>query len=574
MRKSKAFTFNYLVSLVLLVMAMLMPYITYADEDTLSMPETPGSWDPIVEQIDYLIALKFYDCQEFTTDKNALNICGYQPWEVPTFPDSVYRQRIAKLNNGSTFEFVYNDDVRRYIDLYANRKREQMGRMLGLAALYFPLFEEFLDKYEMPLELKYLAVVESALNPIARSRAGAKGLWQFMYKTGKMYDLESTTLIDDRFDPILSTDAACRHMIDLYEVFGDWAMVLAAYNCGSGNVSRAIKRSGGKTTYWELQPYLPLETRGYVPAFIAVAYTMTYASQHNLFPVHPGFLDSDIDTFNVKGTLSFEQISAHTGIPVNHLDLLNPAYVRGIIPATATDQMTIRIPAKYTRAFLAVEDSIYMKKGNTPNEVVVNSILSEDRKVYHYVRSGESLGVIAKKYGCSVNDVKEWNNLRGTTIHPRQRLVIHLKPKGTETAVKTAPAKETRDPNATYHTVKPGETLSVIAAAYDCSAEDIRQWNKLEGNLIKTGQSLRVKPATVETSAQTPPATAATPAPSTSKVKLDSKYVYHTVRRGDTLWAIAKLYEGVSVEDIKQVNNINSDKSLKPGQKLRIPSKG
>jgi membrane-bound lytic murein transglycosylase D len=346
-----------------------------------------------------------------------------------------------------------------------------------------------------------------------------------MYKTGKMYDLESTTLMDDRFDPILATDAACRHMLDLYEVFGDWSMVLAAYNCGSGNVSRAIKRSGGKTNYWELQPYLPLETRGYVPAFIAVAYAMTYAAQHNLYPVHPGYLDADIDTFTVKGRLTFDQINAWTGIPVNEIEFLNPAFVRAIIPATDTDPMTIRIPSKYARAFLAVEDSLYVRRSGMQNEVVVQSLLSEDRTVYHYVRSGESLGMIAKKYGCSASDLMTWNKLRSTTIHPRQRLAIHLKPANQANTARV----ESPNPN-----VNQGESKS---------REEIK---------TEIGSA----------------------APKANINKIDSKYIYHTVKRGDTLWGIAKRYDGVSVEDIRQVNNINSDRSLKPGQKLRIPSKG
>ena len=282
--------------------------------------------DPIVAMLDSLANLKFWGSYEFITDTLTLNTKKYNKDEIPEFNDSVYEKRIARLNRETPFELVYNKDVHRWIDLYAKSRRDLTSRMLGLAELYFPLFEEQLDKYDIPLEIKYLAIVESALNPSARSRAGAKGLWQFMYRTGKLYKLKVTSLVDERCDPYKSTVAACQHLSDLYDIYHDWSLVLAAYNSGAGNVNKAIRRSGNKKNYWLIQYRLPRETRGYVPAFIAVTYLMNYATEHNLYPVKPKVFNHEIDTVTVKQALSFEQISEMLSIPEDELKFLNPSF--------------------------------------------------------------------------------------------------------------------------------------------------------------------------------------------------------------------------------------------------------
>lgn len=232
---------------------------------------------PAMRALDSLVNIRFFNDDHFITDRDKLNVYHWSAIDVPAYPDSIIEKRIALLNRHSPFELTYNKTVGNFIDLYANRKRDLSARLLGLAEIYFPMFEEILDSYNLPLELKYLAVVESALIPNAGSHAGAKGLWQFMYGTGKVYGLQVTSLVDDRYDPYKSTVAAAEHLRDLYAIYHDWSLVLAAYNSGAGNVNKAIRRSGGVKNYWAIWPYLPRETRGYVPAFIAVNYLMNFA---------------------------------------------------------------------------------------------------------------------------------------------------------------------------------------------------------------------------------------------------------------------------------------------------------
>jgi len=282
------------------------------------------SGSALVRQLDSLTTVKFFNKYEFITDQKELNIYGYQEDEIPTFNDSIYELRIEMLNVQTPVDLIYNKHVKAFINLYAKRGRKQTARMLGLKEIYFPLFEEVLDKYDMPLELKYLAVVESALNPTAGSRAGAKGLWQFMYGTARLYGLHSNSLVDDRFDPYKATDAAARLLKNLYEIYGSWELALAAYNSGPGNVNRAIRRAGGVKNYWAVWPFLPRETRGYVPAFIAVNYIFNYAAEHNIYPTDPGILYYGIDSISVRDVLSFDQIAEFMHMDIDDIDFLNP----------------------------------------------------------------------------------------------------------------------------------------------------------------------------------------------------------------------------------------------------------
>ena len=250
-------------------------------------PEIPVEENSVIlGMLDSLVNLKFYTNTNFTSDTNILNVYNFPIDSVPVYSDSILAERIENLNIQTPFELTFNKNVKNYIRTYSVKRRELTSKVLGLSELYFPLFEEQLDKHNMPLELKYLSVIESALNPTANSKAGAKGLWQFMYRTGKMYGLKSNSLVEDRFDPYKSTDAACRHLQDLYDIYGNWSLALAAYNSGAGNVNRAIRRAGGVKSYWAIWPYLPRETRGYVPAFIAVVYIMNYSAEHNIYPLN------------------------------------------------------------------------------------------------------------------------------------------------------------------------------------------------------------------------------------------------------------------------------------------------
>jgi membrane-bound lytic murein transglycosylase D len=532
----------------------------YSGNYDLEEDQSMLSGSELVRQLDSLATVKFFDKYEFINDPEVLNIYGYAPDEVPVFNDSIYETRIGILNAQTPVELVYNQHVKAFINLYAKKGREQTARMLGLKEIYFPLFEEVLDKYDMPLELKYLAIVESALNPTAGSRAGAKGLWQFMYGTGKMYGLKSNSLVDDRFDPYKSTDAAARHLKDLYDIYGTWELALAAYNSGPGNVNRAVRRAGGVKNYWAVWPFLPRETRGYVPAFIAVNYVFNYAAEHNIYPTDPGILYNGIDTVTVRDVLSFDQISEFMHMDIDDLDFLNPAYKEGIIPATESQTYKLRLPREKVGFFIDHEDSLYnfkSQKGIERDQLLTQIKKAQERSI-HIVRSGENLGLIAKKYRTSVSKIKAWNGLRNSRIYPGQKLIVYSP--GHSQSAATA-SNSFQKSSSGYHTVRSGESLGLIAKKYGISVSQLKSMNGLSSNLIKPGQKLKVSNSSNTQAAQVKPLPA------------DGSYQYHTIKSGDTLWDLAKKYNA-SVDQIKQWNNITNSYRLKPGQKLIVGSRG
>lgn len=508
---------------------------------------------PIVQELDSLTFNKFYQDNYFSID-TSIDRTQFSPGEIPTYPDSIYEQRINALNLNTPIELTYNKEVKMFINLYANKKRSLTAKMLGLAELYFPMFEETLDKYDMPLEIKYLAIVESALNPAAGSKAGAKGLWQFMYGTGKVYGLKVSSLVDDRYDPYKSTIAACEHLTDLYDIYGDWSLALAAYNSGAGNVNRAIRRSNGTKNYWAVWPFLPRETRGYVPAFIAVNYVMNYASEHNIYPMRPNMFFYDVDTVTINDVLAFDQLNEMLGVPNEDLKFLNPQFKMGIIPATNEKTYNIRLPRQFVADYLNNEQELYAyktKKGIEKDKLLAEVKKAKDRNV-HIVRSGESLGLIAKKYRVYVSQIKSWNNLRSNTIYPGQKLVLYGA--GSSKYYKKSNTPVVRSSEQSTHTVKSGENLGLIAKKYKCTVTDLKEWNNLNKSNIYPNQKLVVYKPTEKQS---------------SSIK-EGKYLYHVIRKGDTLWDIAKEYDGVTVDQIKRLNNITNSKRLKPGQKIKI----
>ncbi|GET26627.1 lytic transglycosylase domain-containing protein [Prolixibacter sp. NT017] len=438
-------------------------------------------------------------------------------------PDSVYINRLQDIN--SYIDLSFNNTVKNFITLYTIKRRDQVKVMLGLANYYFPIFEQILDKYNLPLELKYMAIIESALNPRAFSRAGACGLWQFMYGTGKMLGLEINSFVDERRDPVKSTEAAAKYLQDLYNIYGDWHLVIAAYNCGPGNVNKAIRRSGGTKNYWKIYYHLPRETRGYVPAFIAAAYVMNYAKEHHLAPTQPSF-DIVTDTIQVHNYLNFQQVSAVLNIPVEELRDLNPQYRRDIIPATAKKAYTLKIPANKTSDFIDKESFVFAynrDKFFPNNKIVVPSrhysyftpgdVAGKD-KVYYTVKRGDNVGFIAEWFHVRASQVRYWNNIHRNLIRVGQKLVIYV-PKG-----KGAHYKQ-----------------------YNSMTFAQKQSGKVPAN--------RAVQSTVDT---------------------DGPYTIYTVRRGDNLWTIARKYPGVSNFDIMKMNGIKDAKSLKPGQRIKIPT--
>jgi len=568
----------------------------------------------VAEILDSLVYATYFKDEYFSPSSKTPDRAGFSSHFVPQFSDSVYASRIAALDRKTPFNLVYNEHVRGFIRVYAVDKRNSTAKILGLSKLYFPLFEEHLDKYNVPLEMKYLAIVESALNPTAVSRAGAKGLWQFMYGTGKMYGLESSSFVEDRYDPYKATLAASRHLRDLYKIYGDWFLALAAYNSGPGNVNKAIRRAGGTKDYWAIWDYLPAETRGYVPAFIAVNYIMNYYREHNIRPVEPGYLYQDIDTLRVSKMLSFEQINETIGVSMQDLEFLNPQYKLGIIPAADYSPNVIRLPRRYVSQFQRREKEIYAYKSKRvlereqllarlqSFEAAAPAVVSRTtpdgqvRKV-HFVRAGQDIGMIARFYRCEPSEIIRWNNLKTTVLVPGQQIVVFAGNDGAEkTATVLAPvpapvatqsqapiqipvpvspepssltapvvAKEAplvRKPERKkekieVHRVERGETVASIARQYGVSVGEIADLNALKGNMhIVPGQKLRV----------------GSPDKSSSGRALAGKAKYHKVRKGDTLSSIADRY-GVSVGDLAEWNGIGKKRSIQPGQKLKVASR-
>ena len=356
----------------------------------------------------------------------------------PLFSDSTYIDRLSRMP--TLMEMPYNEIVRKFIDMYTGRLRNQVAFMLSACNFYMPIFEEALDAYDLPLELRYLPIIESALNPSAVSRAGAVGLWQFMIGTAKIYGLESNSLVDERRDPIKATWAAARYLKEMYDIYKDWNLVIAAYNCGPGTINKAIRRAGGKTDYWEIYNYLPKETRGYVPAFIAANYVMTYYCKHNICPLDTNIPDAT-DTLQITRNLHFQQIADICGTDIEQIKSLNPQFKKSIIPGESKPQ-TLRLPLADISTFIDRQDTIYTHRSNElfkNRRTVTPADPSAKRKgskatvvtkgngepIYYKIRSGDTLGSIAQKYGVSVNQLKSWNGLSSTRISAGKSLKIY-----------------------------------------------------------------------------------------------------------------------------------------------------
>lgn len=412
-------------------------------------------------------------------------------------PDEVYIDRIKKMNSFITLP--YNDIVRNYIILYSEKMPTKMSSILGLSKYYMPIFDEVFDRYNMPEELKAMAVIESALNPLAVSRAGAKGMWQFMYSTAKIYGLTINSFVDERLDPVKSAEAAARYLKDSYEIFGDWNLAIASYNCGAGNVNKAIRRSGGKRAFWDIWPYLPRETRGYVPAFVGALYAMTYYKEYGIRP-DTIQMPEHIDTFKVNKMLHFGQINELTGVPMDQIKNLNPQYKHQIIPGNEKEYI-LRLPYKYTNAYIEHEDSIHTYKADVFfNPVTIKKIKDggDGERIVYKVKSGDYLGKIAGKYRVSVAQIKRWNNLKSNDIRVGQKLIIYRGGNAPSSSASSANAKSSSsssvDPNADYtiYTVKDGESLYLIAKKFPgVSAQNIMDFNRIGSN-IKPGMKLKI----------------------------------------------------------------------------------
>ena len=407
------------------------------------------------------------------------------------------KERLRLLDEKTPFNISYNPSLERVIKHFLVHRRDLMQRMLSSSAYYFPLFEETLDKYNLPLELKYLSIVESALNPTAKSRVGATGLWQFMYSTGRIYGLDVSSYVDERSDPVLATDAASRYLAKLYDIFDDWDLALAAYNSGPGNVNKAIRRSGGYENYWSIRGFLPRETAGYVPAFLATMYIFEYAEEHGLKPSESIRHAFETDTVIVKGTITFEQVAEITGVPEEELKILNPSYKLGIIPRITGKEYTLRLPSASIGPFVANEVALYekVKKDLEAREKALPKYVESNDRIRYRVRSGDYLGKIAERYGVGVSQIKRWNGLKSNNLRIGQRLTIYpRKPVTTQTS---APSKNTvaasQNPDVKVHVVEKGDSLWTISKKYQgITVENLREWNGIRGSDLKPGTRLKL----------------------------------------------------------------------------------
>jgi membrane-bound lytic murein transglycosylase D len=348
------------------------------------------------------------------------------PDTIPRYPDLYYEIKISELNKTSPVALDFNSYVKAYIELYTIQRRKELATLIGLSQLYFPLFDEALDRNSLPLELKYLTIVESGLNPMAVSKSGAVGLWQFLMATSGMFDLTVNSYVDERRDPIKSTEAACRYLQYLYSTFHDWQLVMASYNGGPGETRKAIERSGGETDYWKIRPFLSEQAQNYVPAFIAMVYIMNHYADHNIVPVPPSYTYRQLDSLHIRYAVSFKQISEMINLPVEHIRFLNPIYKRDYIPELGYPAVLI-LPEDKIPIYLQNEVNIlgsYSEPLNY-NAMVKNAGSTENRnRIVHVVEKGDYFHKIALKYGCTIENIKAWNNLDSLSLVPGQKLTI------------------------------------------------------------------------------------------------------------------------------------------------------
>lgn len=490
--------------------------------------------DPIVSMLDSLLNQHYIEKLNISSAGNRPS--DFNPSDIPSYSDDVYRSRIQKLE--TPIPLTYNAQVKEYIDLYAVRKRGLTERVMGLSNLYFPLFEQILDQQGLPLEFKYLSIVESALNPTAVSRVGATGLWQFMLNTGKFYNLKVNSFVDERRDPYKSTLAACQYFKDMYKIYNDWLLVIAAYNCGAGNVNKAIARSGGKTTFWEISSYLPRETRGYVPAFMAVTYLMNHSSEHNLNAVSPVASYFEFDTVMVNHKITLREIADAINSPVELLSFLNPMYRKGVIPH-GNEPFVLKLPTGKINTYIAKQETIFKPSIELENAATLAngslndpSYISKVAKKYYKVKNGDRLATIADQFNCSANDIKKWNKLKSTKLKSGQKLVLFV----------STMQKEDQTAAINKNEIK-------TSVGSDGSTKN----SKGNKDLIQAKNNSKRN------------STNSVNAPE----KSTEKFVYHIVQKGDTLWSIAKRYQGVTVEDLKTANRLSTN-ALKPGTRLKV----
>ena len=548
-----------------------------------------------------MVSLDLYD--DLTTDIKNINVDEKVDYELPT---ELLKERLKKMDEKSPFNIEYNVGLENVIKSFLKNRKKAFERLMGLSQFYFPQFEESLSAQNIPLEIKYLAVVESALNPRAVSRVGATGLWQFMYQTGKQYDLNINSYVDDRSDPLKASNAATQYMKNMYAIFGDWDLVLASYNSGPGNVAKAIRRSGGKQNYWNIRKYLPKETQGYLPAFLATMYIFEYHKEHGIKPDRAVANHFATDTVMIKNAMTFKQISDLLDVPVAEIQFLNPSYKREEVPYITGESHYLRLPVNKVAVFTSNEDKIYAyiqfeaSKRERPYESMLanNSNFSDNngtisRVKYHKVRRGDSLSEISDRYGITMVELKKWNHLRSNKAPMGRKLKIYTteavaskdkkitKPDTTSvkeaTALASNTAKTFREEKVVsykdvvkYYKVRRGDNLGEISDKYGVTVAEVKKWNKIKGSNIVPGKSLKIIKnervvTTVRKEVKADKNAVETVVASNDNVKPSD---FYEVQRGDNLFSIAKKFN-VSLEDLKRWNNLD-DLNVEQGSKLAL----
>ncbi|RDI56536.1 LysM peptidoglycan-binding domain-containing protein [Flavobacterium glaciei] len=526
-----------------------------------------------------------------TDDIKNINIDQIVDYELPT---ALLKERLAAMDAKSPFNIEYNQGLENIIKSFLKNRKKSFERLMGTSEYYFPLFEEALAKQNVPLEIKYLAVVESALNPKAVSKMGATGLWQFMYQTGKQYGLKIDSYVDERSDPLKSSEAAAQYMTNMYKIFGDWDLVLASYNSGPGNVAKAIRRSGGQQNYWNIRKNLPKETQGYVPAFLATMYIYEYHKEHGIVPNRASVKHFATDTIMIKKQMTFKQISDLLDVPVAQLQLLNPSYKLNVIPFYHDQNHYLRLPQEKIAVFASNEAQIYaytqydsdkrekpfqIEKALTVKDTANYTIhkISLPKTTYYKVKRGDNLSMIANKYDVDVSDIKKWNKLKSNTVaygkslkivigtdfttlkkEPKMELVSSDKNSSNQRIV-ASEAKANKDEKtkkatqqesivsitSTLYVVQKGDNLGSIAKKYDVTIAEIQEWNHLTSDNVQLGASLQV----VKKESDRKEELVSAP---------ERKDIEYVVLQGDNLGNIAKKF-GVSLSDLKQWNNLQNN---------------
>ena len=521
-------------------------------------------------------------------DIKNINIDQIVDYELPT---ALLKERLAAMDAKSPFNIEYNQGLENIIKSFLKNRKKSFERLMGTSEYYFPLFEEALAKQNVPLEIKYLAIVESALNPKAVSKMGATGLWQFMYQTGKQYGLKIDSYVDERSDPLRASEAAAQYMTNMYKIFGDWDLVLASYNSGPGNVAKAIRRSGGQQNYWNIRKNLPKETQGYVPAFLATMYIYEYHKEHGIVPNRASVKHFATDTIMIKKQMTFKQISDLLDVPVAQLQVLNPSYKLNVIPFYHDENHYLRLPQEKIAVFASNEAQIYaytqyesdkrekpfqiekaLAVKDTANYTIQKIALP--KTAYYKVKRGDNLSMIASKYDVDVSDIKKWNKLKSNALaygkslkivigadftslkkEPKMELVssekISSNQKIVASEVKASKDEKTKKTTqqepiisnaSVFYVVQKGDNLGSIAKKYDVTVAEIQEWNHLSNDNVQLGASLQV----VKKESDRKEELVSVP---------ERKDIEYVVLQGDNLGNIAKKF-GASLSDLKQWNNL------------------